>query len=254
MLRRRVASCCGVEIFSGLLAFDNYVPSELYRVVCERKREREREEEGKSRGRESESCEAVFSSLGVFVLRGQENSAGKIIFLSHSSPPLRCVQQLGWGRLCRSSVIVSTDSHRFLFPLSALFYSPSSRGFILQRRIFLGSLLSSPFLAEYHLLFLCSQLFLLTVVRSCTCVPIHYTHSQLFIPRTCVRIHSRSSIPRVSPSFTLHLLFLFFRFHPRPLSHGAIYESERYGVSSTVICLRRLIMAALLLSWISTSY
>jgi len=55
----------------------------------ERERERERERE-----KERESCEAVFSSLGAFVLRGQENSAGKIIFLFHSSPPLRrCVQQ-----------------------------------------------------------------------------------------------------------------------------------------------------------------
>lgn len=56
MLHRRVASCRGVEIFSSLLAFDNYVPSQNYgRFATERTNERERKrEEGGKREREKE--------------------------------------------------------------------------------------------------------------------------------------------------------------------------------------------------------
>lgn len=142
-----------------------------------------------------------------------------------------------------------------LFSPSALFYSPSSRGFILQRRIFLLLIIKLPLFGEYHLLFLCSQVPLLIAVRSRTCVLIHYTHSQLFSHHTCIRISL--SFLRFSRLFQFpsSSSILILSFSPSaPLSQGAIYESERYGVSSTVICLRRLIMAALLLSWISTSY
>lgn len=88
-----------------------------HRTTVDDLREKEREKE--KRKRERENCEAVFSSLSAFVLRGQENSAGKIIFLPHSSSLLRrCVQQPGWRRLCCSSVI---RFHRFpSLPLPAL--------------------------------------------------------------------------------------------------------------------------------------
>lgn len=150
MLHRRVASRRGVEIFASLLAFDNYVPSQNYGGWFASERER---------ARERESCEAVFSSLGAFVLRGQENSAGKIIFLPHSSSLLRrCTQQPGWRRLCCSSVIVSIDSHRFpplalcpfLFAIESWVY-PIVRPYLLRLIIeFLSANIRRSFAPRYY--------------------------------------------------------------------------------------------------------
>lgn len=88
------------------------------------KEEREREVRSRSVAR----CKAVFSSLGAFVLRGQENSAGKIIFLPiprfHFAVVYSSQREDDSG--C-SSAIVSTDSQRALslpFPSSALVPSP----------------------------------------------------------------------------------------------------------------------------------
>lgn len=134
MLHRRVASSREVEIFSGLLAFDNYVPSQNYGGWFANERERERE-----------SCEAVFSSLGAFVLRGQENSAGKIIFLPHSTSLLYTA-----ARLKTTPLFFSHRLHRFpsRFPLLALcpyLFAIESRIYPTACRIFLALLSSSPF-------------------------------------------------------------------------------------------------------------
>lgn len=60
MLRRRVASCRGVEIFSGLLAFDNYVPSELRGGL--REKEGKRGRKGRRRKRERTIVARRFSA------------------------------------------------------------------------------------------------------------------------------------------------------------------------------------------------
>lgn len=230
-----------------------------------KRREREREVRSRSVAR----CKAVFSSLGAFVLRGQENSAGKIIFLPiprfHFAVVYSSQREDDSG--C-SSAIVSTDSQRALslpFPSSALVPSPPPfpSPCAIESRIYPYSV---PYLLRLIIKFSfwrtsSAPLFAgspsaafqpLLAAR----VPIHHVQSrshsqprrmQSFSPRLPLSPHHPQ--PHISSICYVSLFifeFLFFRFHPRLRSHGSIYENGRYGVSSTVICLRRLIIAALL--------
>lgn len=194
-------------------------------MVCERARRRKGE-------RERENCEAVFSSLGAFVLRGQENSAGKIIFLPHSSSPLRrCIQQPGWRRLCCSSVIVSTDSHRgfplpialcfFLFAIESRIYPAACRTFLDSlsssfRRIFAVPLLASTsidYCSLSHLRFII-RVHGPSIYRICIYVAIP-------VPRVSSSFHSSSSVLILSFSSLAYLT-------PRDLWKWAIW-GELHG-------------------------
>lgn len=211
-MHRRVVSCRGVEIFSGLLAFDNYVPSQNYSGWFASERERERGE-GKERERELRSG---FQLVGrLCAPRSREQCRQDYLpppFLVSTSPLYTA------ARLKTTAPFFSYRFHRFpsRLPLPALCpFVFAIRVVGLACSIFLDSLSSSPLSAEYHSLLFCSQVPLL--LCNCALALAFHHHAFTVIHRTCIPCsHSHSFIPRVSSSFTLHLPFLFFRFRPSP--------------------------------------
>lgn len=151
-----VASCRGVKIFSGLLAFDNYVPSQNYGGLRANEWASEKESERVARwfsARWAPLCSEVKRTVQA---RLSSSSIPRLYFAAVYSSPAED----------DSAVLQSSfsDSHRgFLFPPSALFYSPSSRGFILQYllRLIIKFLLSANIIRSS---FVPSQIFLLTAV------------------------------------------------------------------------------------------
>ena len=187
--RRRVASYRGVEIFSSLLAFDNYVPSQNYGGWFMRKRGEER---GKARERERE--------------RERERKRERVVrrFSARWAPLCSEVKRTVQARLSSSSIprlhfaaVYSSpvedsavlqssfpDSHRgFLFPPFALSYLPSSRGFILQCRTW-AHYQASPFqliLFAVSLFLLIRYLYWLLFALTFTSWPLIFTviHSSI---------------------------------------------------------------------------
>jgi len=201
--------------------------------------------------------------LAAFVLRGQENSAGKIILPLCSSPAVCFVRTAAWLRKAtplRSSAIVSTDSYRAL-RLRFL----SSHGFIPTPPHPSGPLSASPF-AEHRVRPLFPRNPSSTVPYShararrsiiravtCSCSP---PPPSAFCP-ICIRVYidtvslSRpavrflptplpppvfSSAPPPSLSLSLSVsVFILLRSYSLVstlgsfLSRGSIYESVRYA-------------------------
>lgn len=182
-------------------------------------------------GLSRESYEAVFSSLGAFVLRGQERTV-QARLSSSPIPRLNFVPLCTAARLKttpreRSSAIVSMDSYRApssrtstsfpplpspSLPVSSIHSQIYSYG-----ALFLGSLSSSPF-GEHHSPFLCSD------------IPIDCFYSHTLAFRSIIR--ARAVFPSIafafastnpSPAFRIFFQFLRFLlrafcsyFYPRP--------------------------------------
>lgn len=232
-------------------------------MVC-RERERERELRG------------GFQLVGrLCAPRSRENSAGKIIFLPHSSPQFRAVVYSSPAEDDSARTFFSHRFHGFLscsffparrpfflpLPVSSIRY-PLAR-FILTAPLFLGLIIKFPFWRTSFAVPLFGD----------TPIDCFYSHTLAF--RSIIRVHAASSHPSHlhshlrTRSFSCPRLLLFafsssfyvsffapFVLIFTPPSTSTTLDLWKWAIwgSSTVICLRRLIMAALLLSWISTSY
>lgn len=208
MLHRRVVSCRGVEIFSGLLAFDNYVPSQNYggwfasEQASEQASERERERVARRfSARWAPLCSEVkrtvqarlsfspiprFHFAAVYSSPAEDDSA----VLQSSFPQI----PIAWFppfALCL-----------FLFAIESRIYSIACR--------ILDSLSSSSF---WRISFAAS-LFPGTSIDCCLLSHLHSNiirvYSYLSIHRTCIRIYVAILVPSfLDPfSFTLHFLIL----------------------------------------------
>lgn len=236
--------CCAV-VDTRCIAQSKFSP--VYSLLITMYRRTEVRRGGLSR----ESYEVVFSSLGAFVLRGQERTV-QARLSSSPIPRLNFVPLCTAARLKttpreRSSAIVSMDSYR----------APSSR----TSTSFLPLLLLPVFLFAIHSqIYPHGALFFRLIIkfpfwRTSFAVPLfgypyrllltlalsHFDPSYVFvwfpIHRICIRIYERDrprsrlllSFLPVSTYHSSRLLFLFLP--PAPLPRLSIYESGRYGVA-----------------------
>lgn len=244
-----------VKILSCLLALDNYVPSHR----------------GTARWFVERELRGGFQLVGCLCApRSRENSAGKIISLPHSSPQFRAVV---YSSLAEDDPARTFFSHRFhgflscsFFPHFDLFPPPSPLPPVSSIRYPLADLSSRcPLLQAHYQVPLLANIIRRSFVRVSLSTAFHsrdfdpsYVLAWLPIHRICIRIYERDrsrsgflSFP-VSTFHSSRLLFLFLPSAPSPTTLD-LWKRAIWG-SSTVICLRRLIMDALLLPWISTSY
>lgn len=224
-------------------------------------REREKRERTRSFARSpvrslAHSLRGGFQLVGRLCAPRSREQCGQDYLPPHSSPLLhRCVQQPGRRRLARAVLQPSFPRIpivRFLVrPLqlslhTLLVLRCAIESRIYPCRIFLGSLSSSPFGERRSSvpLFAGSLSAVLETLSSRpdpSCA-VAFAFATNAIVLASLRPHLPDRCLSDLLRFTLRALIL----HPRLRSHGSIYESGRYGVSSTVIRLRRLIMAALL--------